>query len=250
MNKQNEPLPPPGIFAHRPWLPAVVFFVALLLVLAAVALLLTNISNSDYRFLPDFPDRLIVFLDTAAAWLMKWIVPTAAIVMLVMPVVLLFPRRHRKTGVRMLVMALCALPLGIMLVKSIFFVGLIALATDQTSIARENLAHREEARRAGLTDCVRKAVPRLRQGRWTFGDGHYVIISRGGNPERYWLVDARYKYEPRGDFWHDRVLLADVVRWEEGGRRLSVETLDGGSYELEYATGRLAGHPGNERKEK
>ena len=244
MNKQNETLPSSGILARRPWLPAAVFLAALMVVLAAVALLLANVSSSVYRLIPDFPDWLIVFLDSSAARLMNWVVPTAAVVMLVMPVVLLFPRRHRKTGVRMLVTALCALLLGIMLVKAIFFVGLMALATDQTSIARENLARREEARRAGRTDYVRKTIPRLRQGRWTFGDGHYAITSRGGSPERFWLVDVKYKYEPRGGFWHDRVLLKDVVRWNERGSGLSIETLGGGSYELEYATGSLVGSHG------
>lgn len=250
MSKQNEPLPSSGILARRPWLPAAVFLATLLAALAAVALLLANVSSSGYRFLPDFPDWLIVFLDTFAAWLMRWIVSTSAVVMLVMPVVLLFPRRHRITGVRMLVASLCSLPLGFMLVKAFFFVGLMALATDQASIARENLARREEARRAGRPDYVRKAIPRLRQGRWTFGDGRYVIISRDGNPERYWLVDVRHRYDLRGRFWHDRVLATDVVRWEDRGRCLSVETLDGGSYELEYATGRLVGRQGKEGEAK
>ena len=48
----------------------------------------------------------------------------------------------------------------------------------------------------------------------------------------------------RKDCQRNRVLLKDVVRWEGRRGSLSVETLDGGSYELEYATGRLVGRHG------
>ena len=244
MNKQNEPLPSSGILARRPWLPAAVFLAALMVVLAAVALLLANVSSSDYRFLPDFPDGLIVFLDTVAAWLMWWVVPAAAVVMLVMPVVLLFPRRHRKTGVRMLVAALWALPLGLMLFWAVLCVGMMSVATDQTRIASENLARKAEASRAGRTDHVRKAIPRLRQVMWTYGDGRYCIYRHGDNPERFWLVDEKHEFIANGGVWRNRVLLKDVVRWEGRRGSLSVETLDGGSYELEYATGRFVGRHG------
>ena len=67
MNKQNELLPSSGILARRPWLPAAVFLAALMVVLAAVALLLANVSSSDYRFLPDFPDGLIPAVVAPAA---------------------------------------------------------------------------------------------------------------------------------------------------------------------------------------
>lgn len=244
MSSQNEPLPVSGVLGRRPWLPAAVFLAALLVALAAAVLLLANVSCSGYRFLPDFPDRLIVSLDTVAAWLMWWVVPAAAVVMLVMPVVLLFPRRHRKTGVRMLVAALCALPVGLMLFGAVLVVGMMSLATDQTGIARENLASRAEARRVGRPDFVRKAIPRLRQVMWTFGDGRYCMYRHGDNPERFWLVDEKHEFVANGGVWRDRVLLKDVVRWEERRGVLSVEMLDGGSYELEYATGRLVGRHG------
>ena len=50
------------LLIRHPWLPAAGFLVPLLLALVSGILLLANVSDSPYRFLPEFPDELIVAL--------------------------------------------------------------------------------------------------------------------------------------------------------------------------------------------
>ena len=51
------------LLIRRPWLPAAAFLAPLLLALVSGVLLLANVSDSPYRFLPEFPDELIVNYD-------------------------------------------------------------------------------------------------------------------------------------------------------------------------------------------
>ena len=228
-----------GAVKRRPWLLPALFLAALVAALAAVGLLLANVCESELRFFHDLPDRLIVVLDAAAVWLAFIIAPALAVAMLALPVALLFSRVSRPVGKRMLAASFLALLVALPLYWGIFWMGLLSQATGQTEIARKNFASAEAGQEG-----ARKAIPRLRQRTWVFGNGRYRMMLREGEPERYWLVDERHRWMPQNGMWADRVLLKNVARWNEHSGGLSVETLDGGSYELEYATGRLVGRHG------
>ena len=228
------------LLIRRPWLPAAAFLAPLLLALVSGVLLLANVSDSPYRFLPEFPDELIVALSNTGGWLAVFIAPGFAVEMLVLPVVLLFFRFARPAGRRMLAVSICALPIGFVLYVVILVLILLA-DIGHTDIARENIERKKEAERLGKKTYERKKIPHLRRMVWTFAGGHYRISRKGGDkgPEYYRLVDEWANY----DFWSrrfdGRVLLEDVARWDEGKDRLYLETLKGKRYELEFATGKL-----------
>lgn len=233
--------------ARRPYLPGVVFLAPLVLTLLAVLLLLANVCDSPFRFLPDFPDRLILFLGDLAAFLAYFTAPKIALAMFVLPVAMLFVARYRPAGLKMLAASLCSLFVGLLLCAAIFIVSLLALSTDQLEIAGENLAREAEAARTGETAYVRKPIPRLRQGWWTFANGRYSLQRKEKDKDLYWLVDEWWRYRAGEGRFDSRLLLADVARWEERRDGLFVETQGGKCYELDFETGRLTGCPQKER---
>ena len=228
------------LLIRRPWLPAAAFLAPLLLALILEVLLLANVSDSLYRFLPEFSDELIVLLSSTISWLVVFIPPVIAVVMLVLPVVLLFFRFARPAGRRMLAVSICAIPIGFVLYVVLL---VIALLSDfgQTEIAHENLERKKEAERLGKKTYERKKIPHLRRMVWTFADGHYRISRMDGERGReyFWLVDEWANYDFRTHRFNGRILLKDVARWDEGKDRLYLETLKGKRYELEFATGKL-----------
>ena len=228
------------LLTRRPWLPAAVFLAPLLLAIISEILLLANVSDSPYRFLPEFSDEMIVALSNTSGWLIVYIAPVIAVVMLALPVVLLAFRAARPTGKRMLVASICALPIGFVIYMVLFVIALLA-DFEQTDIARENIERKKEAERLGKKTYERKKIPHLRRMVWTFASGHYKISRKSDEQGReyYRLDDEWASY----DFWshrfNGRVLLDDVARWDEGKDRLYLETLKGKRYELEFATGKL-----------
>ncbi len=226
---------------RRPWLPGAVFLATLMLALLSAVLLLANVCDSPYRFLPEFPDRLIVFLGDSAALLAYFTAPKIAVVMIAIPVVMICFGRFRAAGLKMLVASFCSLLAGLLIYAAIFVVGLLALSTGQTEVAEANLARRAEAESRGEASYVRKAVMPLRQMVWTFAGGRYRISREGDDDgsEYYWLVDEWARYDCFSRRWNGRVLLYDVARWDEGKDWLYLETLNGKCYELEFATGKL-----------
>ena len=134
------------LLIRHPWLPAAAFLAPLLLALVSGILLLANVSDSPYRFLPEFPDELIVLLSNTSGWLAVLVAPVIAVVMLVLPVVLLAFRAARPTGKRMLVASICALPIGFVLYVVLLVIALLA-DSGHTEIARENIERKKEAER-------------------------------------------------------------------------------------------------------
>ena len=134
------------LLIRRPWLPAAAFLAPLLLALVSGVLLLANVR--PYRFLPEFPDELIVALSNTGGWLAVFIAPGFAVEMLVLPVVLLFFRFARPAGRRMLAASICALPIGFVLYVMILVLILLA-DIGHTEIARENIERKKEAERLG-----------------------------------------------------------------------------------------------------
>lgn len=228
------------LLTRRPWLPAAAFLAPLLLAIISEVLLLANVCDSPYRFLPEFSDELIVALGNTTGWLIVYIAPVIAVVMLVLPVVLLAFRAARPTGKRMLAASICALPIGFVLYVALFVIALLS-DFEQTDIARENIERKKEAERLGKKTYERKKIPHLRRMVWTFAGGHYKISRKSDEQGReYYRLDDEWA---SCDFWthrwKGRVLLEDVARWDEGMDRLYLETLNGNRYELEFATGKL-----------
>lgn len=222
---------------RRPWLPGAVFLAPLLLSLLLAVLLLANICDSSFRFLPDYPDRLIVFLDYCVIYLWFFTPPVLAIVMFILPVAMLCSARCRFTGLKMLLASFCALWAGMLLWMAIWLVALFSL--DQTVIARENLERKAEAERMGKTDYVRKKIPHMHQRDWMYGNRRYRIRLESTDPDRYSLTDLYWRYNIWWKEAESRLLLEGIVRWENRKGGLFLETARGKCYELDFESGRL-----------
>ena len=216
---------------RRPWLPGAVFLAPLLLSLLLAVLLLANICDSSFRFLPDYPDRLIVFLDYCVIYLWFFTPPVLAIVMFILPVAMLCSARCRFTGLKMLLASFCALWAGIWLVA--------LFSLDQTAIARENLERKAEAERMGKTDYVRKKIPHMHQRDWMYGNRRYRIRLESTDPDRYSLTDLYWRYNIWWKEAESRLLLEGIVRWANRKGGLFLETARGKCYELDFESGRL-----------
>lgn len=218
----------------RPWLLAAGFLLAMTVSLVCGLLLLANMSDSSYRFLPAFPDAVIVCLCNMMYWCAAWIAPVLAFVMFVPPICLFCLHQGRR-AVFSLMAAFVAVGIGIVQFIAIFKIGFLVM--DSESVARENLERKSEAERQGLAEWERRPIPRLRQMMWTFDDGHYRISRDEFAPDRYWLVNERYRPVPDTPLWEKLVLLEDIVEWRDEGVRLFLKTACGGEYELDYADG-------------
>ena len=233
------------VLERKPWLPSAVFLASLLLSLLFAVLLLANSCDSSFRFLPDYSDWLILFLGDSAGCLWFFAAPVLALVMFVLPVAMLCSARCRFAGLKMLTASFFSLWAGILLWVLVWFVALCNL--DQMEIARENLERKAEAERTGQTTYVRKKIPRLRRSEWVFGNKRYRIYLKETAPDRYWLIDEYWRYRMWEGRFDSRILLDDVVRWEKRKGGLSLETVRGKCYELDFESGRLTSCPSKEK---
>lgn len=193
--------------------------------------LLANMCDSRFRFLPELPDRLVVILYEAAVvlWIALFVL---GVFLLLVPIIPLF---CRKLGVAyvMFVHNLGAVFVGALLFFPEFMLGLITC--DLYDVCRENVMCADPGKR--------KPQPRLHQKGWSFCDRRYDLSPRGNDLRCYRLCDYRVRYLPDEHRWMDRVLLEDIVQWEEKKDRLYLLTLKDEKYVLNFGSGVVHKYP-------
>jgi len=219
------------VFRGRPWIGAVAFLALHAVSIAAFGVLLANMCESRFRFMPEFPDRVVVVLYEVGV--VVWLVTIAfGAILLLLPII---PLCRRRFGVAyaMFVYNLGVVFVGVVLFLPEWFLGLVV--TEPYEVARENLSCADPNQR--------KPLPRLRQRSWDFCNGRYNLSKRGEDSDCYWLCDYRVRYLSEEHRWEDRVLLEDVVQWEEGDRRLYLLLLDGEKHVLNFDSGFVYKYP-------
>jgi len=220
-----------GCLLSRPWIGSVVFLALKAVSLISFGVLFANMCESRFRFMAELPDRLIVILYGVAmvTWLASFVF---GVVLLLLPIV---PLCRRMFGVayRMLVYNLGAVFVGALLFVPEFM--LMLMTGDSYAVARANLM---------CTDCSkRKPQVRLHQGIWEFCNRRYALYPEARIPMSYHLCDLRARYLPDEHRWEDRVLLSDIVQWEESNRRLYLLTLEGEKHILNFDSGVVHKYP-------
>ena len=224
---------------RRPWCIAGVYLLMELLMYLALAILFTNHCPSSLRFVPELSDEFAAWVGDVYDFSLK----TAAVVgavMLVVPVIPLVFRRYR-TVVVMLVLGIAVMELGMRSIELIPWSCRSALA-EQMRVVRLNLERKEAAAREGRKEYLRTPVHKFVQRLWTFCNGRYEIYQPDNTIEKdvYLLSDNQWRQDRyRKDMWEDRVLLGDVVQWNDCKDHLYVVTKAGKCYVLDYASGML-----------
>ena len=226
---------------RRPWLCAAVY----LLVVAAwsfcVAIDFANMCPSRYRFMPVLSDEAIVAWATVGERLVG-LMHVLLAVMIIAPIVMFLVRR-RGTAFLMLVFGVGAATIGT-LAQDAMPLGVVFLSSRRLHLARLNLKLKEQALREGRPDYERHDLPMLEQHVWRFHDNRFALEQDYGGAGGLALVDDRWQPSRRrkGE-WHGRLLLGNVVKWQESGDRLYVITGRGEKYVLDYESAEISPYP-------
>ena len=226
-------------FVRMPWLLAVVYFFVELLFYLSLAVLFVNHCPACNRFVPEMSDEFAANICDVYEFLMKLTVIVGG-GMLFAPLMPLFYRRYR-TSMIMLILGSATLVIGTKGVDLVPWSCRSVLA-EQMRVVRLNLERKKSAAQNGRTNYVRVPVHKFIQRQWMFYDERYVIYQLDNTikPDVYFLSDRKWRQDRyRKDCWENRVLLDDVIQWNDCRDYLSVITKSGNRYILDYASGKL-----------
>ena len=228
-------------FERRPWILAVVYLLSELLTYLSLALLFMNHCPSRNRFVPEMSDEFAAGVCDVYDFSLKLTVVVGCI-MLLSPFVPLLYRRCR-TALIMLAWGVAVMFVGTHALDLVPWSCRSALA-EQMRIVRLNLERKKVAEREGRTKYLRTPVHKFAQRLWTFSNGRYEIYQLDNAIEKdiYLLSDMQWREDRyRKGLWEGRVLMDDVVRWNDCKDHLYVVTKAGKRYVLDYMSGML--HP-------
>ena len=224
---------------RRPWLLAAAFLASDLLMYLTLAILFTNHCPSQFRFAPELSDEFAAGVCDVYDFSLKLTVCVGC-VMLLAPLIPLFYKRYRTVAI-MLASGVSVMVVGTRALDLVPWSCRSALA-EQMRIVRLNVERKKAAAREGRADYLRVPVHKFVQRRWTFCGERYEIYQSDNTTERdvYLLSDLKWRQDRyRKDMWENRVLLDDVVRWNDCKDHLYVVTKSGERYILDYAFGKL-----------
>ena len=225
---------------RRPWCIAGVYLLMELLKYLALAILFTNHCPSSLRFVPELSDEFAARVGDVYDFSLKAAAVVGA-VMLVVPVIPLIFRRYR-TVLIMLSWSVAVMVVGTYALDLVPWSCRSVLA-EQMRVVRLNLERKKTAVREGRKEYLRTPVHKFVQRLWTFCKGRYEIYQPDNTIEKdvYFLLDKRWRQDRyRKDMWENRVLLDDVVQWNDCKDHLYVVTKVGKRYVLDYASGNLS----------
>ena len=224
----------------RPWILAVVYLLSELLTYLTLVVLFMNHCPSVLSFVPEMSDEFAAAVCDVYDFSLKLTVVVGGI-MLLAPLIPLVYRRYR-TVVIMLVWGVAVMVVGTYALDLVPWSCRSALA-EQMRVVRLNLERKEAAAREGRKEYLRTPVHKFVQRLWTFCKGRYEIYQPDNTIEKdvYFLLDKRWRQDRyRKDMWENRVLLDDVVQWNDCKDHLYVVTKVGKRYVLDYASGNLS----------
>lgn len=225
---------------RRPWIFAVVYLLSELLTYLSLALLFMNHCPSRNRFVPEMSDEFAAGVCDVYDFSLKLTVVVGGI-MLLTPLIPLIFRRYR-TALIMLSWSVAVMVVGTYALDLVPWSCRSALA-EQMRVVRLNLERKKTAVREGRKEYLRTPVHKFVQRLWTFCKGRYEIYQPDNTIEKdvYFLLDKRWRQDRyRKDMWENRVLLDDVVQWNDCKDHLYVVTKSGKRYILDYVSGKLS----------
>lgn len=209
---------------RRPWCIAGVYLLMESLKYLALAILFTNHCPSSLRFVPELSDEFAAWVSDVYDFSLKAAAVVGA-VMLVVPLFFLAIRNARKTALRVFGFGIVTIVFSIVLafmVAPIVYVGSMELGLAE----QENDESEEIRDWTNSTECGSR-------NDYQYPKTRYQFVAHEENKGVYDLFDRRVR----------RVVVKDVVRWEERDERLRFVTRDGARYFIAYWEGRIRRYP-------
>ena len=213
-----------GLLGRRPWLPAAVYFVLYGLVALTYFVAVVNLIPARYRLWEELDkSELAVVANVGTAALRVMVV--YALLLLVVPLFFLVIRNARRTALRVFGFGIVTIVVSIVLAfmaAPVVYVGSLELG-----LAEQENDETEEIRDwTNSTECGSK-------NDYQYPKTRYQFVAHEGDKGVYDLFDRRVR----------RVVVKDVVRWEERDERLRFVTQDGARYFISYWEGRIRHYP-------
>ena len=224
----------PGRFSKSVRFLGVAAMVLLVLRWCVDAVLLANLCPSKQRLMSELSNETIAALDGFRTHSLRVSAVILGILLLTPAVALLFGKI--KTAFLTLVFVLVCLfaePRDRLPWEIVFPLE------DQARTACANIVRQAELAKLGSEGRYSAPLHGFERRSWRFGGGRYEIWkSESGS---CFLSDMRSRpnWYAEGE-WYDRVLLEDVVRWNDCKDHLYVVTRDGRRYVLDYVTCELS----------
>lgn len=225
---------------RRPGVFAAAFLLAICVSIMLTMLLFANMCESVNRIMPEITDEVVMILDGVVFWTLA-VAAGFGLLMLCAPLIPICSGQS-QTACSMVKFNVIALILGMLLfVVEIF---LVIVVSEQSRIAALNLESRDKAAQEGKIAYERIPLPKFREHTWRFCGGKYSVQRRTDGTELFFLVDEKWKPDPQVErCWLRRVLLNDVMQWQEVAGRLHLLTEPGTRYVLDYAAGEVYKYP-------
>ena len=212
------------VLGRRPWLPAAVYFVLYGLVALTYFVAVANLIPARYRLWEELDKSELAVVAKAGTAVLR-IMVVYALLLLVVPLFFLAIRNARKTALRVFGFGIVTIVFSIVL--ALMVAPIIYVGSMELGLAEQENDEIEEIRDwTNSTECGPKndyQYPRTR----------YQFVAHEEDKGVYDLFDRRMR----------RVVVKDVVRWEERDERLRFVTQDGTRYFIAYWEGRIRRYP-------
>ena len=228
------------VLSRSPSMVAAVLLLALGVSIVLTMLLFANMCESVNRIMPELTDGAVMVLDEAVFWTLA-VAVGLGLLMLCAPLIPICSGQS-QTARSMVKFNVIALILGMLLFVVEAF--LVIVVSEQSRIAALNLESRDKAAQEGKIAYERMPLPKFREHTWWFCGGKYSVQRRTDGTELFFLVDEKWKPDPQVErCWLRRVLLNDVMQWQEVAGRLYLLAEAGTRYVLDYAAGEVYKYP-------
>ena len=209
---------------RRPWLPAAVYFVLYGLVALTYFVAVANLIPARYRLWEELDKSELAVVAKVGTAVLRVMV-AYALLLLVVPLFFLVIRNARRTALSVFGFGIVTIVFSIVLafmIAPIIYVGSLELglaeqANDETEEIRDW---------TNSTECGSK-------NDYQYPKTRYQFVAHEEDKGVYDLFDRRVR----------RVVIKDVVRWEERDERLLFVTKDGTRYFIAYWEGRIRHYP-------
>ena len=215
------------------WLLAGIALLPIVVRLGVDMVFLANLCPSGIRCLPALSDERIVTMNGIYVCSLKVSTVIVGFLLLMTVVPLLFGKI--KTTFPMLFFVLVCLAIE---PRHCLPWEIVFPIEDQIRTAYANIARQTKLAKLGIEESFRTPLHCFEQRSWKFADGRYGIWKAEGG--KCFLSDERSRSDLYDkDIWKERVLLEDIVRWNDCKDHLYVVTKDGKRYVLDYTTHKL-----------
>ena len=212
------------VLGRRPWLPAAVYFVLYGLVALTYFVAVANLIPARYRLWEELDKSELAVVAKVGTAVLR-IMVVYALLLLVVPLFFLVIRTARRIALRVFGFGIVTIVFSIVL--ALMVAPIIYVGSMELGLAEQENDETEEIRDwTNSTECGSK-------NDYQYPKTRYQFVAHEEDKGVYDLFDRRVR----------RVVIKDVVRWEERDERLRFVTKNGTKYFIDYSECRIRQYP-------